>query len=111
MLLVVAILLLLFAPNPWNIVGFLIALVAFVGELLFWNRRVRGRPVETGADTLIGRRAIVVRECRPVGQVRIQDPSEDWQARCEEGAGEGETVRIVGRDGLVLRVERIAESG
>jgi membrane protein implicated in regulation of membrane protease activity len=108
MFLVVAILLLLFAPNPWNLIGFLVALVAFVGELLFWNRRVRGRAVETGPDLLIGRTAIVVRECRPTGQVRTNDPSEVWQARCEEGAGEGETVRIVGRDGLVLRVERTA---
>jgi membrane protein implicated in regulation of membrane protease activity len=31
---------------------------------------------------------------------------EIWEARCEAGADRSESVRIVGRDGLVLLVER-----
>jgi len=56
---------------------------------------VLGRPVE----------ATVLDPCRPKGQVRVQ--GEIWEARCEAGADRGESVRIVGRDGLVLLVERV----
>ena len=39
------------------------------------------------------------------GQVRIG--GEIWQARCEAGADTGETVRVVGLNGLTLLVERV----
>ena len=58
---------------------------------------------QVGAETLIGAVAEVVSTCRPDGQVRVQ--GELWRARCEEGADRGETVRVVDRDGLTLRVE------
>jgi len=32
-------------------------------------------------------------------------PYEIWAARCDTGADAGETVTVVGRDRLVLRVE------
>lgn len=100
----VALLLLLLLPAPWNLVGFVGGLVVFGSEVLFWNRRVRGRKVATGADTLIGSTAVAVSACRPGGQVRIQ--GEVWSARCEGGADAGEDVVVTGRDGLTLVVER-----
>jgi membrane protein implicated in regulation of membrane protease activity len=102
--LIVAFVLLLVLPWPWSLVGFVTGLVLFFGELFFWSRRVRGRRKEVGAQTLIGKRATVVSSCRPDGQVRLS--GEIWAARCDGGADAGETVEVVGRDGLTLVVER-----
>jgi membrane-bound serine protease (ClpP class) len=100
----VALLLLLLLPSPCNLVGFAAGLVLFVGEVLFWNRRVRGKRIQAGAETLIGEQAVVISECRPSGQVRLE--GEIWDARCEAGADAGDTVVVTARDELVLVVER-----
>jgi membrane-bound serine protease (ClpP class) len=102
-LLVVAFVLLLVLPSPWNVIGFVAGLVLFVPAVAFWNRRVRHKPVESGAETLIGARAVVVSPLRPAGQVRLD--GEIWEARCEAGADPGQTVTVVGRDRLTLIVE------
>lgn len=104
MLLIVAIALLLLLPWPWSFVAFVGCLTGFVVEVLLWNRTVRGRRERVGAQTLIGQTATVVSRCAPDGQVRVS--GEIWAARCREGADEGEAVTVVGRDGLVLAVER-----
>jgi len=103
--LIVALVLLLFVPWPWNLLAFLLGLLAFCGEVLFWNRRVRGKRVRVGAETLLGRTATVVRECRPRGQVRVG--GELWEARCDHGADPGDEVRVVGRNELELVVQRL----
>jgi membrane protein implicated in regulation of membrane protease activity len=99
----VALVLLVVLPWPWNLVGFVGSLTVFVGEILFWNRKVRGQGKAVGAQTLIGQEALVVSPCRPDGQVRIL--GEIWAARCGAGAEAGETVTVVGREGLSLLVE------
>ena len=98
-----ALILLLALPHPWNLVGFAGSLVLFVGEILFWNRTVRRRRAAVGAETLIGETATVLSPCRPDGQVRLS--GEIWDARCPSGADSGDTVRVVGREGLKLLVE------
>lgn len=103
MFFIVALVLLFLLPSPWNFVGFLAGLTVFVGEVLFWNRKVRGQRKTVGAETLIGKPATVVSPCRPSGQVRIA--GEIWAARCSGGADAGEAVTVVGRDGLTLLVE------
>lgn len=103
MLIIVAFLLLLLLPTPWNIVGFLVVIPLWILELLAWNRSMKGRRKAVGAQTLLGREAVVMTACRPRGQVRID--GEIWEARCDAGAGEGDTVRIVDRDNLALIVE------
>lgn len=107
MFLVVAFVLLLVLPSPWNVIGFVAGLLLFVPEVGFWNRRVRHKPVESGAETLIGAKAVVVSPLRPTGQVRID--GEIWEARCEAGAGTGERVRVTGRKRLTLVVEPVAQ--
>jgi len=102
--LLVAIALLLVLPSPWNAVGFAICFFLFIGEVVFWNSRVRGRRARVGAQTLIGQRATVVSPCHPDGQVRLQ--GEIWHARCAEGADPGDTVIVTARDKLTLVVER-----
>jgi membrane-bound serine protease (ClpP class) len=104
MFLLVGIVLLIFVPYPWNLVSFGGCLALFAGEVLFWNRRVRGQPERVGAESLIGRAATVVTACRPDGQVRLQ--GEIWEARCAEGADPGDAVVVTARDGLRLVVER-----
>ena len=106
MLIIVAFLLLLLLPTPWNIVGFLVVIPLWILELLAWNRSMKGRRKAVGAQTLLGREAVVMTACRPLGQVRID--GEIWEARCDAGAGEGDTVRIVDRDNLALIVEPTA---
>jgi membrane protein implicated in regulation of membrane protease activity len=104
-LFLVAVVLLLVLGGPWNVVGFLVCVVLGFGELFLWNRTVRGRRPAVGAQTLVGREAEVLSDCRPDGQVRLN--GEIWDARCVAGAAEGETVRVVGRKGLTLLVERV----
>ncbi len=103
MLFVVAFVLLLLLPSPWDLVGFTLCLVLGIGELLFWNRTVKRRRVRTGAETLIGTQGVVVTPCRPLGQVRVA--GEIWAARCVAGADAGDTVTVVGREQLTLLVE------
>jgi membrane-bound serine protease (ClpP class) len=68
--------------------------------LISWSKR---RQAVVGAETLIGRNALVAAECKPVGQVRIG--GELWQARCEPGAEIGDEVVVIALDGLTLVVE------
>ena len=103
MFFIVALVLLFLLPSPWNYVGFVGAFIVFIGEVLFWNRKVRSQRKTVGAQTLIGKEGRVVAPCRPGGQVRIG--GEIWAARCSAGADVGESVTVMGRDGLTLLVE------
>ncbi len=103
-LLLAALLAVFLLPTPWNVVAVVAAAVwetstAIVG--LWYSRR--GEPL-AGAETLIGRSGVVVTRCAPLGQAKVA--GEIWQARCAAGAEVGESVRVVGRDGLTLVVAR-----
>ena len=77
--LIVAILLaLFFLPSPWGLVAVLGAACLEVVEL-WWGLRLARRRSSVGAQTLIGREAIVVRALDPEGQVAID--GERWTAR------------------------------
>jgi membrane protein implicated in regulation of membrane protease activity len=104
-LIILAFVLLLLLPSPWNLIGFIIAFVLGLCELFLWQRTVRNRPRAVDAANLIGREAVVVTACKPEGQVRLD--GEIWSARSEPGASEGEVVRVVGRRRLRLLVEPV----
>jgi membrane-bound serine protease (ClpP class) len=87
------------------VVAFLVLLPLWVLELFGWNRTTKRHKKAVGAQTLIGRGAVVSVPCKPVGQVRLD--GEIWEARCEAGAGTGERVRVTGRNGLTLLVEPV----
>ena len=106
MLIFLAVILLLLLPTPWNVIGFIVVLPIWVLELFAWNRTVKHRKKAVGAQTLIGKDAVVTTPCRPVGQVRLD--GEIWEARCDAGASPGDRVRVIGRDGLQLVVEAAA---
>jgi membrane-bound serine protease (ClpP class) len=104
-LIFLAIALLLVLSSPWNLIAFLVLIPLWVLELLGWNRTVKRRRRVVGAETLIGRNAVVISSCRPRGQVRLN--GEIWAARCDAGAMDDETVRVIGLDGLTLIVEPV----
>ena len=108
MLIFVAVALLLLLSSPWNVVAFLVLLPLWVLELFGWNRTTKRHKKAVGAETLIGREAVVSEPCRPIGQVRLD--GEIWEARCEAGASTGDRVRITGRDRLTLIVEPLSQA-
>jgi membrane protein implicated in regulation of membrane protease activity len=103
-LIVVAILLLVFVLPPAVGIAVLVAAVALeVLEVAFWLRFLRRYRVATGAEGMVGETAVIAEPCRPEGTVRLR--GEIWRAHCAAGAGAGETVRVIGVDGLTLQVE------
>ncbi len=64
--------------------------------------RVQGRDSPLDADALVGAIAPVVMTIDPVGLIRVQ--GEMWSACADELIEAGRWVRIVGRNGLRLRV-------
>lgn len=107
MLLVLALALALFVlPSPWGVVAVAAAAVVEIAETGFWIWLSRRRSVQVGAETLIGARG------EAVDGALVRVDGELWQVRTDAALAPGEAVRVVGRDGLVLEVEReTVESG
>jgi membrane protein implicated in regulation of membrane protease activity len=94
----------LFLEEPWNWVVVALGIVLEVAEttlFVWWSKR---RRATVGAETLVGRTAVVATDCLPEGQVRVA--GEIWAARCEAGARAGEEVIVRAVDRLMLEVER-----
>lgn len=66
--------------------------------------RARRSKVQTGGEALLGMVATAQTALNPVGQVLVR--GELWQAHSPVPVGAGEQVRIRGRNGLLLEVER-----
>lgn len=100
MLLLGAILLAIFVlPSPWGIIAVAAGGVLDVTEslvLLRWSRR---RRAVTGAEALIGQKAVVITPT----QVRIA--GELWEARSERPLRPGDEVVVRAIDSLTLLVE------
>jgi membrane-bound serine protease (ClpP class) len=101
MLLLGAILLAIFVlPSPWGLLAVVAGGLLDVAESLFLLRWSRRRRAGTGAEALVGRRAIV--SSTPT-QVRIA--GELWEARSDRPLRPGEEVVVRAVDGLTLLVE------
>ena len=91
------------AVSPWLIGGITAAVAAFfalVARALF---RAYRAPVRTGAEALVGRKAVVVSGLEPTGTVRLN--GEAWRATAEgDWIAVGASVEIVGVEGVTLRV-------
>lgn len=110
MLLVLSLLLAVFVlEEPWSWIAVLVGGTLELGESWFWVRWSQRRQPAVGVEVLVGRHAVVTTDCRPEGQVRVA--GEIWHARCESGAGVGETVVVSAVDGLTLVVEPLADEG
>ena len=95
----------------WLVIGPTVAATA--GLFLFVvaaGVRALGRPPSTGAEGLVGRTATVRERLGPEGQVMVS--GEIWRAIAEgEPLEPGAQVRIVGVDGLTLRVAKAEAKG
>jgi membrane-bound serine protease (ClpP class) len=86
-----------------GLLGFMIVGMFF--SLAVGVARLRKLNVEIGSAALVGRTAIARTPLTPEGFVFLQ--GERWHATLDEGmAQEGDRVRIVGADGLRLRVQK-----
>jgi len=70
--------------------------------------RSRKHPVVTGGEALVGAEGETVAWEGSEGRVRVQ--GEIWRARADAALAAGSRVKVVGRDGLVLRVENIGSA-
>jgi membrane protein implicated in regulation of membrane protease activity len=78
-----------------------------VGFLTWKTLQIRRAPVRTGASSLVGKTARVVRVAdEPGGAWTVLVDGEYWDAYGAAGAPAGEMVRIQAVEGLKLRVER-----
>jgi membrane protein implicated in regulation of membrane protease activity len=106
LLLAILLVVLVSIAPPWSVVVIAVACVLEVGEIIFlrrWAKRLDRRTAKTtGSEAMIGQQAEVVEACRPEGMVQLR--GELWEARCEDGADEGETVKVKSVDGLKLIV-------
>jgi membrane-bound serine protease (ClpP class) len=106
MFLIAALVVLLILDSPWNLIVSGACLVAFAGEVGFWNLKVRGKRKRVGVEALINAEGTVLTPCHPIGQVLVV--GERWEARCAEGADPGEKVRVTGIEGLTLTVTKVS---
>jgi membrane-bound serine protease (ClpP class) len=109
LLILLAIVLLIVLPDPWDVIALAVCLVLGGFEVFFWWRTVRNRSVKTGSEAMIGSSARVIAPCRPEGEVWIEGAR--WRARCEDGADVDDVVTVTGRRELLLIVERAAQAG
>lgn len=94
-----------FAPSAGIVIGAAIASAGFILLVLAALLRSRKRPVVTGGEALIGAEGEAVAWQDSDGRVRVK--GEIWLAHSAAPLAAGSRVKIVGRDGLVLRVEAI----
>ncbi len=87
------------------LIGAAIGTVALLLLVLTMLLRGRKRPVATGSEALIGAAGEAVAWENDEGRVRVN--GEIWLARSDAPLAAGSRVKIIGRDGLVLRVEAI----
>jgi membrane-bound serine protease (ClpP class) len=89
-------------PSPWGWIAVVVAVAIDVAETSFFVRWSKRRRAAVGAETLVGRCAVVVRAL-PRGQVKLD--GEVWEARAAVELEPGAEVVVTGLDGLVLEVE------
>jgi membrane-bound serine protease (ClpP class) len=103
MFLLLALLLFIVLPSPWNVIGGVASVLVGVFEVAYFQRRVRRRKVQTGVERLVGATGEVTDRLAPSGQIRVL--GELWQARSSSELPPGSRVRVVAVHGLVLEVE------
>jgi membrane protein implicated in regulation of membrane protease activity len=107
MFLLLALVLLLALPDPWNVVAALAALAVWGLEVFYFYRRMRREKVVTGVENLVGAVGKAVEPLEPEGHVRVH--GELWEARSPTPIDRGARVEVVAVEGLMLEV-RPAES-
>lgn len=94
--------------NPVLIAVVVASMAAIVLLIRRALRHARRTPVASGASALVGRAGIAESALAPRGTVRVD--SEVWSAEVAAGEAaiaEGETIEVVGLEGVTLRVRRM----
>jgi membrane-bound serine protease (ClpP class) len=105
MFLLLALLLFIFLPSPWNAIGGLASGALGILEVAYWQRRMRHEKVQTGVENLVGATGEVTERLAPKGHIRVL--GELWEARSSSELPVGSRVRVVAVDGLTLDVEAV----
>ena len=108
MLFLLALLVFLVFPSPWDVIIGLAGIVLGVAEVAFWYRRVRGMKARTGVEQLVGSTGEASGPLDPSGHVRVA--GELWQARASSALPTGARVRVVAVHGLELEVEPLDDA-
>jgi membrane-bound serine protease (ClpP class) len=91
--------------------GVIVPTVAVTGLIFLWvigaGVRALGHRPQLGVSGLVGAVGVARGELAPAGQILVQ--GELWRAVAEAPVADGATVRVVGIDGLTLKVR--SESG
>ena len=78
---------------------------ALVFCTVYFALRARRRPVVSGREDLVGASGEALEDFTGEGWARVR--GENWRVVSTTPLGRGETVRVLGIDGLTLRVERL----
>jgi membrane protein implicated in regulation of membrane protease activity len=108
MFLLLALLLLVFVPSPWNLAAAFVSALLGAAEVLFWERRMRRHKVRTGIDELVGSTGQVTAPLDPVGQIIVR--GELWEAHSPIPMAAGARVRVVRIEDPRLEVRPVEES-
>jgi membrane-bound serine protease (ClpP class) len=108
MFLLLALLLFIVLPSPWDVVGGLVSGALGVCEVAFWQRRMRREKVQTGVQNLVGATGEATERLSPSGQIRVL--GELWEAHSSSQIPRGSPVRVVAVNGLKLEVEAVEEA-
>ena len=93
-----------FLEGIWRYLAIIPLALFEVFEIYLWLKLRNLRSI-TGTEALVGARARVIKDCDPVGSVRVK--GQLWTAACPAGARAGEDVTITGVSGLRVNVERV----
>ena len=107
MFLLLASLLFIFLPSPWNLFGGFASLVLGVLEVTYWQRRMRRRRLRRASSISSGQSA----RCRSGSPLRARSASWVSSGRLVRAPSfpPGSRVRVVAVDGLTLEVEPVDE--
>jgi membrane-bound serine protease (ClpP class) len=92
-------------PPTSVIAGATLLSATLFGAVLSLLLRARRRPVVTGTAALEGLPGQILGWAGDQGEVMVQ--GERWRARCPDALSPGQSVRVVGRQGLTLLVEAV----
>jgi membrane-bound serine protease (ClpP class) len=88
----------------WTIVPVALGAAAFFAFAVQAALKIRGLPKEAGGDRLLGQTGIATTKLDPEGVIHVA--AESWSAEATSGQiSKGDRVRIVGAEGLRLKVE------
>jgi membrane-bound serine protease (ClpP class) len=92
----------------WTIVPVALGAAAFFAFAVQAALKIRGLPKEAGGDRLLGQTGIATTKLDPEGVVHVA--AESWSAESTSGQiSKGDRVRIVGAEGLRLKVEPLED--